>query len=481
MSYDLLKIVVSVSLGNVPTGADAEFPQWTGPNPTIVRVQAILYSSLAASFLAAFIAMLCKQWLNRYARVDMRESVVGRSRRRQRKMNGVDTWHFDLVMQSVPLILQAALFLLSSALSDYLFFTNKVVASVFVGIAGFTLGFYLLVVSAAGLSYDCPFQTPLSRILRFLVHFDSRHRRFLKRAGKWFKLSFSQRKPQPRPRSGGLGRFGTFDGSVFGDRIEVSTANHPDQPPPLFNTFGGHIAVPMANQPGQPPPLFNQDADWVGYVLDSHCIAWMFKMSMDADVIMAILRFIPEVVWYAGVNIPLLEGLYNTLVDCFDRSSGRPIVIPKLTDKAYLTAKAFLHLTIQRKCIDDECDADAFESISNKHLPMGPQTDEGDSDLTSTLGIIDCVFGVSAPMDWRHFSFTPTHHAWMGHILLYRTWDVLGRRQQSLPDDVKQFILHSSCSKRSPPAPVIADCLFIISLILEIPLHLDDLAIVDKR
>ena len=85
MSYDLLKIVASVSLGNVPTGADAEFPQWTGPDPTIVHVQAILYASLAASFLAAFIAILCKQWLNRYARVDMRESVIGRSRRRQRK------------------------------------------------------------------------------------------------------------------------------------------------------------------------------------------------------------------------------------------------------------------------------------------------------------------------------------------------------------------------------------------------------------
>ena len=88
--------------------------------------------------------MLCKQWLNRYARVDMRESVVGRSRRRQRKMNSVDTWHFDLVMQSVPLVLQAALFLLSSALSDHLFFTNRVVASVFVGIAGFTLGFFAI-------------------------------------------------------------------------------------------------------------------------------------------------------------------------------------------------------------------------------------------------------------------------------------------------------------------------------------------------
>ena len=97
----------------------------------------------------------------------------------------------------------------------------------------------------------------------------------------------------------------------------------------------------MAKQPGRPPLLFNQDADWVGYVLDSRCVAWMFKVSIDTDVIMAILRFIPEVVWYAGVYIPLLEGLYNTLVDCFDRSSGHPIVTPKLKDKAYLAAKAF--------------------------------------------------------------------------------------------------------------------------------------------
>ena len=47
MSNDLLKIVASVSLGNIPTGTDATFPQWTGPDPTIVLVQPILYSSLA--------------------------------------------------------------------------------------------------------------------------------------------------------------------------------------------------------------------------------------------------------------------------------------------------------------------------------------------------------------------------------------------------------------------------------------------------
>ena len=80
--------------------------------------------------------MLCKQWLNRYARVDMREAVIDRGRDRQRKMNGMDTWHFDLTMECAPLILQAALLLLSVALSNYLFFISGVVASVFTGITG---------------------------------------------------------------------------------------------------------------------------------------------------------------------------------------------------------------------------------------------------------------------------------------------------------------------------------------------------------
>ena len=76
----------------------------------------------------------------------------------------------------------------------------------------------------------------------------------------------------------------------------MAAVNQPGQPPPLFNAFGDYIAVPMANQSGRPTSLFNKHVDWVGYVLDSHCIAWMFKMSMDADVIIAIPRFIPEIV-----------------------------------------------------------------------------------------------------------------------------------------------------------------------------------------
>ena len=462
MNYTLLQIIASVQLGQTPTGSAAAFPQWDGPDPTIVHLQSILYSSLAASLFAAFIAMLGKQWLNRYSQVEMRGSVIDRSRHRQRKMNGMVTWHFDLVMECLPLMLQAALLLLGYALSNYLFFINRVVASVLIGFTSFGLLFYLLIISAATLSYNCPFQTPASLILRYLIRFDNDHRKYLKRSGKWLKSLFSQRKKKrPRPKAIGpysLGRFGTFDGGSTGDHIELA----------------------MADKSELPTPLFNKETDWHGFVLDSNCIAWMFQMSMDADVIMAIMRFIPEVVWHAGIRTIPLERLYDTVLECFDRSSGRPVVIPKLRNKAYLSAKALLHLAIQRKCIGDESDKAMFKAISSRHPVMGSKHYEEDSDLESTLGIIDRIFGDFDPMYWQNFSFSIPHHAWMGHILLYRAWDVL-KKGEPLPDDIKEFVLHSLRVEPPPPTPIVADCLLIIGLVLGIKLHVDDLLVVDKR
>ena len=79
--------------GDVPT-----VPLWPGPPRTIVQVQAILYASLAASLLSALLAMLGKQWLNRYVSTDMRGTAIDRSHNRQRKLNGIIGWYFHCAM-----------------------------------------------------------------------------------------------------------------------------------------------------------------------------------------------------------------------------------------------------------------------------------------------------------------------------------------------------------------------------------------------
>ena len=74
----LLRVLIH-KIDNTTFGDDVPaIPLWSGPPRTTVQVEAILYASLAASLFSAFLAMLGKQWLNRYASTDMRGSVIQR-------------------------------------------------------------------------------------------------------------------------------------------------------------------------------------------------------------------------------------------------------------------------------------------------------------------------------------------------------------------------------------------------------------------
>ena len=146
---------------------------------------------------------------------------------------------------------------------------------------------------------------------------------------------------------------------------------------------------------------------------------------------------------------------------------------------AYLSAKALLHLIIQCECIGDESNNPTLKSISERHLTIGTKHHEDDQDLESTLSIINQVLGGSKPTAWNG-SFTPTHHAWMGHILLYHTWGILGKKGV-FPNYIKEFISYSVQLELSPPTPIVSDCFFLIGFLLGISLHQDDLLTTDKR
>ena len=142
-------------------------PAWTGPDPADVTVSILLYTSLSTSLLAAFLAMLGKQWLNRYAR-HQGGSTAERCKDRQRKLNGLQRWPFRIVIESLPVLLQLSLLLFGAALSRILWDVNRVVASVVGGFTAYGVLFYACIVIAGTFSYECPFQTPLSLILRSL-------------------------------------------------------------------------------------------------------------------------------------------------------------------------------------------------------------------------------------------------------------------------------------------------------------------------
>ena len=64
--------IIIYKMDNTTFGGDIlTVPQWTGPSHTSMEVQAMLFVSLTTSLFSAFLAMLGKQWVNRYESIDV--------------------------------------------------------------------------------------------------------------------------------------------------------------------------------------------------------------------------------------------------------------------------------------------------------------------------------------------------------------------------------------------------------------------------
>ena len=155
----LRAILLTLNQSAIPGETPTVPPVSEDPPSEIVTVTGLMYASLLISLLAAFVAMLGKQWLNRYLRHAGR-SMIERCGDRQRKFDGLEKWPFRLFIESLPIMLQIAL-LLTCGLSRYMWSVNTSVARVVIPFTVLGL-FYIGTVVAGTSSYEYPFQTPAS-------------------------------------------------------------------------------------------------------------------------------------------------------------------------------------------------------------------------------------------------------------------------------------------------------------------------------
>ena len=101
-----LGMFLNATTGSLPAGPPTSVLRWSGPDPVTIQVQCTLYTTLPATLLASFLAMLGKQWLNRYWQSGTHGSAADRSRVRERRLYGIETWKFYLVIKFLSLILQ---------------------------------------------------------------------------------------------------------------------------------------------------------------------------------------------------------------------------------------------------------------------------------------------------------------------------------------------------------------------------------------
>ena len=247
----------------------------TDPPLAIVAVQAILYASLATSLLAAFLATLGKQWVNRYTR-SKGGSVIEKSQDRQKKLNAFNDWSFHLLIESLPVMLQLALLLFCCAVSIYLWTINHTVARVAVAFTLIGILLYTIFSIAAILSPTCPYQTPFSIGIRGLVRGIS----------TLYHSVRSMAAPWGIKRPNFITRYGNR-----------STPGDEENPQYHSVKLDDYYFGEMTARPGE--------------CLDAHCVSWVLGSATDDDVVLYSARFAVEMTLHpemASIFSPVVLG-----------------------------------------------------------------------------------------------------------------------------------------------------------------------------
>jgi len=480
--------------GDVPT-----LPQWAGPPRTIVQVEAVLYASLATSIFSAFLAMLGKQWLNRYASIDVRGSAIERSQNRQRKLDGIVRWYFHHVMESLPLMLQFALLLLGCALSIYLWGINTTVASVVLGITSLGILFYALIVIAGMASASCPYQTPGARILRNLHHYLRHHirhiyRRTLVAVPMILRLVFHaimhSYSITPLVQWWGNIQRGERPGFILGvipvyiiiilpfnlvlDVCDFVIINIIGILTLARRAYAWSRTVHNWLRCVLSPWVDGSDRQVV--TLDLQCISWILRTSLDKAVHLATLKSLAAMNTLTDFNPALVSPCFDILAGCVTVVGSKVVITRGLEELAAVSDLCCLRTISHLAAMDPTSSIlkDARQRYT-KTFPLEANF-EGSPHCLSFAVILNISYSPQQKTQQKDYKLLSN-----GHVIPVQLsrLEYQKKRHGKVPRWFLRFALHHLSQDPPPPTSVIADCLSIIAIDMGCPVS--DTMTLDER
>jgi len=350
------------------------------------------------SLLAAFVAMLGKQWLNRYLR-NSGGSMIERCGDRQRKCDGLEKWPLHFFVESLPVMLQVALLLLACGLCRHMWSINTSVAGTLIVLTGLGVAFYIAIVIAGTSSYACPFQTPVStslqgpwkKVLRGIVSI-VRPERVL----SWTRRTWNQ-----------------------GVRPLLHRQSIPTNPLEDVQVQQCDSLSMLDNVPQTEPWVKLKDLASIRRTNtdDVRCVSWILRSITDPEALDAAIRLAGEIRWFDdGINVdPSYDLVVSTFKACFD-STGK--LYPGSRDRAYYSGRAMMWIQTLAMCKSDE---------SARTFPL-PIT--GYTDPTHDPGLEHLLWINMAPTIESRFvrllrfygQYTPSHSQWISNVLLHLSW-----------------------------------------------------------
>ncbi|KAG9031611.1 hypothetical protein FRB95_002478, partial [Tulasnella sp. JGI-2019a] len=133
----LLRLIIIHSINGTSAATEAvtEALAFT-PATSSIRMNACFAASLVTSLLAAFGAVIAKEWLLHYFQTGQVGELEKQCRRRQKKFQGARRWHLQTVVELLPTLLQISLLAFFVGLVDFFLSLNTAIAAVVIGLSG---------------------------------------------------------------------------------------------------------------------------------------------------------------------------------------------------------------------------------------------------------------------------------------------------------------------------------------------------------
>ena len=340
----LMILINKIDNGTFP-GQNDSLPVGVRLNTTQIWIQTLAHASLATSLLAAFGAVLVKQWLGHFKTTRLGGgNLPERCKRRQLKLDGLKRWHFSTIVSILPIFLQLSLLFFGIAISANIWTQEHTVASVIIATTAFGVFFYYLTVMASMTSEDCPFQTPVSIVLYRIpgvLERISRRAIALRDVVRknWAEFSLHRLMSSARARL------------ENGQQTVTKTITG------ILSTLGCHRRLPvgdpelaagvtdMASSSEDSEEDANSERLDLGYLkspiklAEVHAVEWILQKSTDTDIITAAARMVPEIEWPEEVGDVLIQ-LDRHLYASFDPARELP---PLAQERAMACVKAMYH------------------------------------------------------------------------------------------------------------------------------------------
>ena len=136
----------------------------------MLKVNILWFISLCLSITCALAATLVQQWARKYlSTTQLQSSPQRRARVRTYLFQGVVRFRLDTVANSVPLLLHLSVFLFFTGLVEFLFLLDNTLAYIILACVAVCAVAYVVLTLLPIFYRDCPYQTPMSGLLWWLV------------------------------------------------------------------------------------------------------------------------------------------------------------------------------------------------------------------------------------------------------------------------------------------------------------------------